>query len=503
MGQIAAARSLFATLFEPSIRLLNYTLKELSHERLFEKILDLYFLLRLSNAKADNFTYPFVLKACSALRASDEGKLVHNQIAKSGFVHNIVVANSLIDLYSKIGSLESAHEVFDEMLTRNVISWNCMISGCVNNGFLGAALELCSLMEFEGMRIDEVTLRTILPSCGLVGALFLGESLHARAIVLGFSPEDTVVLTSIMDMYAKCGIMDDAQKLFIGTPHKDAVTWNVLIGGYSQKGQLDVVLKLFRKMQAENVKPTIVTLLISLQTCADIGSLQTGETMHSYITKIGINSDASVEALLIKLYSKCGKLDMASSVFRTITCQNVNSWSAIIYGLGMHGFGEAALMSFFNMLKRGIDPDSVCFLLVLSSCSHLGLVHEGYKVFNYMVRQFGIKLEMKHYATMIDLIGRAGFMEEAFEFIEQMPKEPDISAWGALLGACKMHGDFKVGHLEKRVAQLHPRTAGYRKLLLGIYASKGRWDEVFTIRSLISKKGVQRLVGHSLVEVNG
>ncbi|KAA8522409.1 hypothetical protein F0562_013230 [Nyssa sinensis] len=457
---------------------------------------------RLSNVKPDHFTYPCVLKACAGLNASIEGILIHTQITKSGFDHNVVVTNSLIDMYSKVGSLGSARGIFDEMPKRNLVSWNCMISGYALNGFPCAALGLCSLMKFEGMELDKVTLKIVLPACGLLRAIQVGEQLHAHVIVLGFA-SDTMIVTAVMDMYAKCGIIDAAEKLFDEILYKDAITWNAMISGYSRKGQLEMVLKFFCKMVAESVEPTAVTMLLSLQACADLPSLQTGETIHGSLVKNGLSSRVSVEALLINMYSKCGRLDLACRAFLTITEESVNSWSAIIHGLGMHGYGEAALMSFIKMLKRGINPDGVCFLVVLSSCSHTGMLSEGYKVFEYMVRHFGLVPKMEHYVTMVDLIGRAGFIDEAFQFIGRMPIEPDISIWGAFFGACKIYGKFDIGISTERLVELDPKTAGYYKLLVNTYASKGRWDEVHQVRRLISEKRVQRAIGYSLLVVEG
>ncbi|KAF8379508.1 hypothetical protein HHK36_028944 [Tetracentron sinense] len=500
--EISIARSLFAIFFEPSTHFLNSRLKELSEAGFFKKILDLYYLLRLSESKPDNFTFPYVLKACACLSAFKQGKSIHSHVHKSGYGDNVFVANSLIDMYSKFGSLWSANKVFDQMPSRNLVSWNCMISGYALNGFPDMALELCTLMKYEGMSLDKVGLKIVLPACGQLGALRLGRSAHAHLIVSGLS-SDTVLVTAIMDMYAKCGSMDVSERLFNEIPHKDVVTWNAMITGYSQRSQLEMVLRFFYKMQVENVKPSFVTALITLQACADLSILRTGEIIHGYITRLGLSSDESVEALLINMYSKCGKLNLAYQVFQAMTKEDVNSWSALIHGLGMHGYGNAALMGFFKMLKRGINPDGICFLLVLSSCSHTGLVNEGCKIFDYMVAQFGIQPKMEHYVTMVDLMGRAGFIEEAFQFIGRTPMEPDISIWGAFFGACKIHGDFKMVKLFKeRLVESDPRTAGYYKLLLNIYASNGSWDEVLKITSLMEEREVHKVLGYSIIEIN-
>ncbi|XP_077226250.1 pentatricopeptide repeat-containing protein DOT4, chloroplastic-like [Tasmannia lanceolata] len=502
-GEITIAQSLFKVFFENNIQLLNYRIKHLSVSGFYEKTLYLYSLLRVSNTKPDNFTFPYVLKACANLPDIYEGGSIHTDILKCGFELNIFVANSLVDMYSRMGYLLSARRVFDEMPKRNLVSWNSMISGYGLNGYPVIALELCSLMrEEKGTRLDEVSMKIVLPICGQLGEIEVGKSVHAYMVKLGLSL-DLVLRTAVMDMYAKCGDLDETERLFEHITFKDVVTWNAMITGYSNARKPGMVLKLFHKMRIENLAPSVVTVLITLQACSDLAVLHVGETIHGYIIRLGISSDVSVGSLLIDMYSKCGKLNSAYLVFRGISRGTVNSWSAMIYGLGMHGCGEAALMGFFEMLKRGIHPDEVCFLVILSSCSHNGLVNEGRKIFDHMMRQFRVKPKMEHYASIVDLLGRAGFIDEAFGFICQMPIEPDISVLGAFLGACRIHGKFEVGKvLGDQLVESCPKTAGYYKLLLSIYGSDGNWDEVFKIRRLMGERCVKMNSGFSLIEMN-
>ncbi|KAJ4952865.1 hypothetical protein NE237_029697 [Protea cynaroides] len=496
-GQLSIAQSIFSVLFKANVYSLNSSLRELASSGFFEQILNLYWVLRLSNGKADNFTFPYVLKACATLVAFEEGILIHSQILKYGFSENIFVANSLIDMYSKLACLQSAREVFDEMPKRNLVSWNCIISGNGLNGFPDTALELCSSLKVKGLKLDKVGLKIVLPACGQLGALRLGKSVHAHVVVSGLS-SDTILATAIVDMYAKCGSLVVAERLFNEIPCKDVITWNAMISGFSQRGELEMVLKFFHKIQVEGLAPTVVTVLIALQACADSASLNTGEIIHGYITRMGLVSDNSVEALLINMYSKCGKLNLAHQVFRWISKEDVNSWSAIIHGLGMHGYGEKTLMGFFQMLKKGINPDGLCFLIVLSACSHSGMVKEGCMLFDYMVTHFRIQPKPEHYAAMVDLMGRAGLVNEAFKFITSMPMKPDISIWGAFLGACRIHDDVKMAKLSmEQMIKADTRTAGYYNLILNIYASRGIWEEVFKIRSLMEQSGVYKVSGHS------
>ena len=500
-GEISISLSLFKLLFKTNMALVNSTVKNLSISGSSEKILLIYRLLWISGLRPDNFTFPYTLKACADLAIFD-GRSIHTQILKSGFSLNVYVANSIIDMYSKFGSFQPARQVFDEMADRNLVSWNLIISCYRLNGFPNTAVELCCSMRYESVVLDKVSMKIILPACGQLRALRLGKSMHAHMITSGLS-SDVALTTAVMDMYGKCGSLNTAERLFDEISCKDVVSWNALISGYSQIGKPKMVIELFQKMRVAGTSPSIVTVLLVLQACADLGILQFGDKIHGYVIKLSLSLDVSVQTLLVEMYSKCGKLCSASCVFNGISEGTVNSWSAIIYGLGMHGYGKASLMGFFGMLKRGIDPDDVCFLIILSTCSHTGLVSEGCNVFNYMVKHFAIQPKMEHYASMVDLLGRAGFIDEAFKFIRLMPTEPGISVWGALLGACKIYGDFEIGGVfEECLVESGCKTAGYYKLLLSIYASKGRWDDVARIRGLMEKREVERTSGYSLIEIS-
>lgn len=451
--------------------------------------------------RPDNFTFPYTLKA-SADVAISEGRSIHTQILKCGLSLNVYVGNSLIDFYSNLYYFQSARRLFDEMTDRNLVSWNLIISCYRLNGFPNTAVEICSSIRFERMVLDKVTMKIILPVCGQLSALRIGKSVHAHMITSGLS-SDVVLTTAVMDMYVKCGSLNAGERLFEEISCKDVVSWNAIISGYSQIGKPEMVIELFRKMRVAGVSPSIVTVLIVLQACADLGILQLGETIHGFVVRLKLSLDVSVETLLIEMYSKCGNLCSASWVFNGISKATLNAWSAMIYGLGMHGYGKASLIGFFGMLKKGFDPDDVCFLLILSTCSHNGLVNEGCSVFGYMVRHFAIQPKMEHYASMVDLLGRAGFIDEAIKFICGMPIEPDISIWGALLGACKIHGYFEIGGLfGKQFVEPGSKTAGYYKLLLSIYAGKGSWDDVARIRGLLEEREVKRTSGYSLIEIN-
>ncbi|XP_039136883.1 putative pentatricopeptide repeat-containing protein At3g11460, mitochondrial [Dioscorea cayenensis subsp. rotundata] len=469
----------------------------------FEHVFDLCRAVHLSESKLDSFTLPCVLKACTTLLAFEEGLSIHAFIIKSGHECNLYPMNSLIEMYTKLGFLPDARKVFDEMPHRNLVSWNLMISGYGACGYPELALEFCGLMRSQFIALDEVGIKIILRICGSVQALRAGESIHARVFVFGLSNE-TALLTAVLDMYGKCRKLDAAEQVFDEILCRDVVCWNAMITGYSKGNKPEKMLELFKNMLVENFKPSIPTMLLSIQACTQLSLLHFGKAVHSYAIKNGFFPDVSIGGLLIDLYSKCGELGSACSVFYGMSKRrlSLNSWSCLMNGLGMHGHGKAVLMVFFQMLKNGIDPDGICFLLILSSCSHnTGFSDIGRRVFRYMVEQFGIRPTMEHYASMVDIIGRSGCLEEALKFICKMPVEPNSDVYGAFLGACRIHG-----HLEmERVftdffVDSDCTIPGFYKLVLSVHACRNNWDEVSKIRRLIEEKRFKSSCGCSLIE---
>ncbi|WOL07171.1 pentatricopeptide repeat-containing protein [Canna indica] len=480
------------------IKLLNHKIKGLTDAGFFEETLHAYRTLRVSDTKPDRFTFVYILKSCVGLSARQEAMSIHSHVTKSGFEVDLLIRNSLIEMYSNFGAVSSARQVFDHMRRRNLVSWNLMISGYRKNGYYKEALDQCILMRHEGQALDLVGLKIVLPLIGCVKALGLSKSIHAHVVTTGLS-QDTAIATALLDTYSKCGDFRASEQLFDEILHKDIICWNAMITRYSQLGKHVSVLELFKTMLFEGFEPSIPTILLLLNACTAVSNLQLGSCIHGYITRLGFTEDVSLSGLLVDMYSKCGELCSAACVFSEISKGNVNSWSCMIHGLGMHGHGRSALMVFFKMLKRGILPDGTCFLVLLASCSHCGLMKEGQQMFYYMVSHFGIQPRMDHFVTIIDLFGRAGYINEVVNFLSEMAIEPDGSLIGALLSGCRVHGHAEMGGLFEMLIGSKWLTAGLYKILVDIYACNGRWEEVIKIRRLIEERGLEGTCGCSLI----
>ncbi|CAM6051450.1 unnamed protein product, partial [Sphagnum compactum] len=419
----------------------------------------------------DNFTFVPVLNACASLRALEAGRKVHEEIIQSGCKADVFVGsslvdiclwgNSLVDMYAKCGSMEDAERVFNKMLSRNVVTWNTMILGHVKCGQGSKALELFQQMQQE--------------------VAFVGNSL--------------------IDMYAKCGSIEDAKRVFNKLPSRDVVSWNVMIFGHVKYGQGQKALELFRQMQEEGVQPTPLTLVGVLNACASVVALEEGRRTHDWVIKSGWDSNVFVGNSLIDMYAKCGSLVDALKVFNKMPSRDVVTWNAMIGGYAIHGHGKEALKQFEQMREEGVQPDDTTFVCLLSACSHSGLVDEGLRFYSSMIYRTPAKLE--HYTCMVDLLGRAGHLQEAENMIQGMPCKPNAAVWTALLSACRIHGNVEMGErMAKRVLELEPKNVAGFVLLSNLYAATGNLELSESVERQRKERDAKKQPGRTWIEVN-
>ncbi|KAF8404827.1 hypothetical protein HHK36_009716 [Tetracentron sinense] len=494
-GNLQAARLVFDTVQKKRIFLWNAMIRAYSLNELWLEITQLYRRMEEERVEPDNYTLPFVIKAFSALSSVKEGKRIHDFANQMGLVSNVYVATALMGMYLKFGEIDLAHDIFDGMPERDVVAWTSMISGCVDSGNHRKALRVFRDMRLGDEKPNWVTVLSLIPACdSWVHGLILKSGLDFYA----------EVETAILDMYAKSGDMVTARSLFDWMSERSLVSWTVMVGGYSQNGYAHEALIVFYQMlKTANLKPDSIIAASVLQACAQLGSLNCGEMIHGYIVQAGGASEVLVRTALVDMYAKCGSINTAEKTFHEIQDRNMITWSALIAGYGYHGLGLNALNIFEKMKREGFVPDETAFLSVLSACNHSGLVLEGKECFNSMVRTHKLVPGTKHYACMVDLLGRAGLVEEAWNLIEEMQVEPEINVWGALLSACRAKGDVKVAEFAfKRLFELGPDNTEYHVLLANVYAGCGRWDEVSKVRSVLRRNGERKTPGCSFIEVN-
>ncbi|XP_030967844.1 pentatricopeptide repeat-containing protein At2g29760, chloroplastic-like [Quercus lobata] len=317
--------------------------------------------------------------------------------------------------------------------------------------------------------------------------------------------KDVFSWTTMLDGYAKLGEYDEAQHVFDAMPRKDIAAWNALISAFEQNGKPKEALAVFRELQlSKDAKPDEVTLVCALSASAQLGAMDLGRWIDVYIKKHGIKLNCHLTTSLIDMYAKCGDLEKALEVFYSVERKDVFVWSATIAGLAMHGHGRAALDLFSKMLEAKVKPNAVTFTNLLCACSHRGLVNEGQRLFYQMEPVYGVVPGEKHYACMVDILGRSGLLQEAVKLIEKMPILPTASVWGALLGACRLHGNIELAEQAcSHLLELDPRNHGAYVLLSNIYAKTGKWDRVSGLRKIMRDFGLKKEPGCSSIEVNG
>ncbi|KAA8532563.1 hypothetical protein F0562_032621 [Nyssa sinensis] len=398
-----------------------------------------------------------------------------------------------------------ACQLFDEMHKPRPFIWNTLIKGYVQNELPNEAASVYRLMHDLDVRPDLFTFPFVLKACAELAELWVGVAVHTQVLKYGLE-FISMVRTELMVMYVKFGKLDSADYLFESMVEKDLVAWNALISAYTHNGYATKALQLFQQMGVGGIRPNSVTVVNALSACSHLGCLEIGEKIYEFTRKDGINSNTIVDNARLDMYVKCGSIDMARNLFDNMCNRNVISWSTMIGGYAMNGESEKALALLSTMQNEGVQPNYVTFLGVLSACSHAGLVKEGWNYFNYIAlsNDTNIKPRKEHYACMVDLLGRSGHLEEAYNFIKSMPVEPDSGVWGALLGACAIHHNMDLGqHVADVLFELAPDIGSYHVLLSNVYAAAGRWHCVEKVRRKMRKKGVKKVIAYSSVEFNG
>eukprot|EP01018_Ginkgo_biloba_P026026 Gb_12004 [translate_table: standard] len=501
-GSLVDARRVFDDMFVKDAFSWTVMIAAYSRHGLAKEALALFHQMQHTSIQPNQFTFASVLPACANLAALEQGIKIHEEIIKSGCESDVFVESALVDMYAKCGRIEKARHIFDKMPHRNVVSWTTMIAGYVQNGQAVEALGIFRHMQLAGVKPNPNTFASVIPACTNSVALEQGMEIHKEIIRSGLE-SDVFVQSALVDMYAKCGSIEKARDVFEKMNRRDLVSWTAIIAGYVQSGQCVEALKLFRQMKLAGVKPDLNTFASVLPACGDLGALEQGIEIHQDIIRSGILSDVVVDSALVDMYAKCGSINMARKLFDKMHQRDVISWTAMIAGYAMHGCGKEALKLFEQMQHFGIRPNHVTLVSVLSACCHVGLVEEGRQHFECMSQNYRVTPAMEHYVCMVDLLGRAGRLDEAQDFINKMPIKPDATVWICLLGACRIHANIELGEcVAKHLFELEPKNAAPYVLLSNIYAAAGRWNNSENVRRMMKDRRVKKTPGCSWIEVN-
>ncbi|XP_050235897.1 putative pentatricopeptide repeat-containing protein At1g69350, mitochondrial [Mercurialis annua] len=464
------------------------------------RALEVFVEMLESKVEPNVVTILAVLSSCAGFSLLREGKSVHCYSIKHIELYDDSLGPPLIELYAKCSKLSYCDKVIHTIGKGNVVSWNMLISVFVSGGLFKEALEIFVQMQRLGLIPDSYSLSSCVSACANGGLLWFGRELHCYAVKGHIL--DEFVQNSLIDMYSKCGFVDLAYLVFNRIERKSVVAWNSMISGFCQNGNSLEAISLFDEMYINCLDMNELTLLAALQACSHMGHLGKGKWLHHKIIAYGAKNDLFIDTALIDMYAKCGELPTARKVFDSMSEKSVVSWSAMIAGYGTHGNIDAAISLFTQMIQIGIKPNDITFMNILSACSHSGYVEEGKLYFNSM-QDFRVEPNSEHFACMVDLLSRAGDLDEAYRIIKSMPHPAEASIWGALLNGCRIHRRIDmIRRIEKEVSEMKTDDSGYYTLLSNIYAEEGKWDECKKVRSAMKGIGVKKVPGYSTIQID-
>ncbi|CAL0324472.1 unnamed protein product [Lupinus luteus] len=463
-------------------------------------------LIHFSNMCRDSvfpndFTFPCVFKASSSLNMPITGKQLHALALKGGQIYDVFVGCSAFDMYSKTGLRVDARKMFDEMPHRNLATWNAYISNAVQDGRCLDAIGAFKQFISVAGEPNNITFCVFLNACVDMSNLELGQQLHAFIVRSGYR-EDVSVLNGLVDFYGKCRDIVSSEMVFNRIRRKNVVSWCSMLSALVQNHKEEQACMVFLHARKEEVEPTDFMISSTLSACAELGGLELGKLVHALAVKACVEDNIFVGSALVDLYGKCGSIENAEQVFSEMPERNLVTWNAMISGYAHQGNVDMALYLFEEMTlgSCSITPSYVTLVSVLSACSRAGAVERGMQIFESMRVKYGIEPGGEHYACVVDLLGRAGFVDRAYEFIKNMPIHPTISVWGALAGACRIHGKPELGNIAAdKLFQLDPVDSGNHVVLSNTLASAGRWEEATLIRKEMKDIGIKKNVGYSWI----
>ncbi|KAK1416575.1 hypothetical protein QVD17_32366 [Tagetes erecta] len=503
-----------------------------------------------------NYTLTTVLKGLAREARLQDGEIVYGFVLKYGFDFDVMVQNSMIDLlmrcgkcnvarcvfeemgvkdvvtwnsmifgYCNNGGVDIARELFDEMPDRNVISWTSIICGYVKVGDMSEARALFDVMPLKDLASWNVMLSGYVEFGDLDAALYVFNKMPFRdvgswnLIISGWCkkgsiesarkyfdrmPSKNVVSwTMMIDGYMKSGNVDDAKVLFDQMPEKNLISWSIMISGYAKNGEPQSALELLKCFKKECIKPDETFILGVISACSQLGVLDAAESVINDYVGPALLTNLRVATSLIDMYAKCGNLKKAAQVFEMTSQKDLFCYSTMIAAYANHGLGREAISLYEEMKSHNLQPDATTFIGVLSGCNHGGLIDEGWRYFKQMTDEYKIQPTDKHYACMVDLLGRAGRVNDAYKLICSMAVAPTAAVWSSLLSACSVHRNIELAEAAaSELFKIEPHNSGNYILLSNIYAALGQWHNVAKVRAMMRQDRVRKNKGSSWIELD-
>ncbi|XP_065868989.1 putative pentatricopeptide repeat-containing protein At2g01510 [Euphorbia lathyris] len=502
MHRLDLAHKMFEDMPQRNTVSYNALMTGYGKEGLNEKAIKLFVEMQKLGLEPSDFTLQAVLFAGIGLDDVAFGQQIHGFAVKNNLVSNVFVGNALLDFYSKYDCVNEAWQLFCRMPEKDGVSYNVMITAYSWISQFQESIDLFRQLQLTNFDRRNYPFATLLSIAANKLDLQMGKQLHSQAI-LTTADLDVQVANSLVDMYAKCGLFEDAERIFVKLSSQSTVPWTAIISANIQKGLVEEGLNLFNKMLRANVSPDQATFATVLKAYANLASKSLGKQLHSYIIRSGFIASVYSGSALVDMYAKCGSVKDAIQTFKEMPQRSLVSWNALISAYAQNGDGKSTLKSFKEMVLSGYRPDSVSFLCVLSACSHCGLVEDGLEYFNSMKEVYKIVPKREHYASIVDVLCRKGRFEEAEKLMAEMPFEADEIMWSSVLNCCRIHKKHDMA--KKAANELFKieklRDGSAYVTMSNILAEAGEWDGVGKIKKAMRERGLKKVAGYSWVEI--
>lgn len=498
-GRLESARNLFDEMPERDVVSWNSMISGCSSFGLVDYSLRIFVEMQNAGVRPSGFTFSILLSLVSCVW---HGKEIHGSMIRGGiYLSNLVLGNSLINMYGKLGLVDYAFGVFLTMKELDIISWNSLIWACYESEYCELALTQFCLMRSLGNSTDHFTISTVLTVCSNLRNLEKGKQVLALSVKLGLI-SNTIVSSAAIDLFSKCNRLNDSVRLFREIDRWDSAICNAMISSYARHGSWEDALQLFILTLRESLRPTEFTLSSILSSVSMFLPMEQGSQIHCLVIKSGFESDAIVASSLVEMYAKFGAIDSAMEIFAKMGLRDLISWNTMILGLTRNGRVVGTLNIFKELLAVGPQPDRITITGVLLACNYGGLIDEGMGIFLSMEKEYGVIPKNEHYACIVDLLSRAGKVEEAMDVIKMMPHEADAIIWGSILCACYVHGDLKLTEMvAERMIELEPQSSLPYLVLAQTYQMRGRWESIVRVRKAMTDRGIDKVIGCSWIGI--
>ncbi|WOG83650.1 hypothetical protein DCAR_0102827 [Daucus carota subsp. sativus] len=478
----------------------NSMLSGLVQNGLYDETREMFREMQKARYEPDKCSVLSMLATSGRLRNIFIGMELHAYTIKNGIDGDLQVGNTLIDMYAKCCKIDNMNNVFNRILFKDGISWTTIIAGYIQNNCHLKAIQFFREALLKRVNVDSMMIGSILQACSRLHCILLVKELHGYTMRRELS--DIVQENTFLDLYGECGNVNYAFHLFEQMKIKDVVSWTSMISCYVNNRRANEGLALFLSMIAAGIKSDSVALVSALSAAADLSSLRKGKEIHGFLIRKGFIKEGHVAGSLLDMYACCGAVQNSWKVFSSVDDKDLVLWTTMINAYGMHGYGETAIRLFQMMVGEKILPDHISFLALLYACSHSSLVDEGRKYFKSMICEYKLEPWPEHYVCLVDMLGRANQLDEAFQFVESMEVEPTAAVYCALLNACRIHHNKEGSDLAaKKLLELDPWDPGNYVLISNVYASQGRWDDVEEVRTKMKEKGLKKDPACSWIEV--